>query len=307
MYYEFDIDWKSMPLSFALIGEADIRSDQWWAKCRSTMLSQIRQHFSDDDIDEKEMLRWFEEFQHKYCEQRGHRLAPTPTGAKIIKLVYDEIAPYREMTEIMSDLEYEVKKLPELYSIYEALHSIIDIYDNYCLDLDEILESNPSQTASTVAAGDRNIVPADAGEGVGAAGEEKDAATKVSTTDFSHMRSFTPETAFDMSALYQFLVDEHVVVGVDEKQFADCINQANIEPLWETTESKNLFKLFLHTLKKYYQEPYQRQRRVNPKWFLVCCESIDVTTEYMGKMNFPKGDTRVKFCENMELCMKTIT
>lgn len=54
-----------MPLCFALIGEADIRSDQWWAKCRSTMLSQIRQHFSDDDIDEKEMLRWFEEFQHK--------------------------------------------------------------------------------------------------------------------------------------------------------------------------------------------------------------------------------------------------
>ncbi len=64
---------KSMPLCFALIGEAGIRSDQWWAKCRSTMLSQIRQHFSDDDIDEKEMLRWFEEFQHKYCERRGHR------------------------------------------------------------------------------------------------------------------------------------------------------------------------------------------------------------------------------------------
>lgn len=80
MYYEFDIDWKSMPLCFALIGEADIRSDQWWAKCRSTMLSQIRQHFSDDDIDEKEMLRWFEEFQHKYCERRGHRLVPTPTS-----------------------------------------------------------------------------------------------------------------------------------------------------------------------------------------------------------------------------------
>lgn len=33
-----------------------------WVFCRC----QIRQHFSDDDIDEKEMLRWFEEFQHKY-------------------------------------------------------------------------------------------------------------------------------------------------------------------------------------------------------------------------------------------------
>ena len=38
-----------------------------------------------------------------------------------------------------------------------------------------------------------------------------------------------------MSALYRFLVAERVVVGVDEKQFADCINQANIESLWETT------------------------------------------------------------------------
>jgi hypothetical protein len=47
-----------------------------WVFCRC----QIRQHFSDDDIDEKEMLRWFEEFQHKYCELRGHRLVPTPTS-----------------------------------------------------------------------------------------------------------------------------------------------------------------------------------------------------------------------------------
>lgn len=217
MCYKFDIDWDSMPFSFSLVDEVDSRYNQWWADNLPKMLAQLRQHFSDDGIDEKELLQGFEEFKRKYCEQRGHRLAPTPTGAKIIKLVYDEITSYREMTEIMGDLEYEVKKLPELYSIYEALHSIIDIYDNYCLDLDEILESNPSQTASTVAAGDRNIVPADAGEGVGAAGEEKYAATKVSTTDFSHMRSFTPETAFDMSALYQFLVDEHVVVGVDEK------------------------------------------------------------------------------------------
>ena len=150
MYYAFDIDWKSMPLSFALIGEADIRSDQWWAKCRSTMLSQIRQHFSDDDIDEKEMLRWFEEFQHKYCERRGHRLVPTPTGTMLVKLAYEELAPYRGLLETMSELENEVKKLPELYRIYEVISNVMDIYDNYCLDLDEILVPSASQTPTTL-------------------------------------------------------------------------------------------------------------------------------------------------------------
>lgn len=151
MYYEFDIDWKSMPLSFAMIGEADTRSDQWWAKCRSTMLSQIRQHFSDDDIDEKEMLRWFEEFQHKYCERRGHRLVPTPTGTMLVKLAYEELAPYRGLLETMSELENEVKKLPELYRIYEVISNVMDIYDNYCLGLDEILVPSASQTPTTLA------------------------------------------------------------------------------------------------------------------------------------------------------------
>lgn len=154
MCYKFDIDWDSMPFSFSLVDEVDSRYNQWWADNLPKMLAQLRQHFSDDGIDEKELLQGFEEFKRKYCEQRGHRLAPTPTGAKIIKLVYDEITSYREMTEIMGDLEYEVKKLPELYSIYEALHSIIDIYDNYCLDLDEILAPSPSQTETTITPND---------------------------------------------------------------------------------------------------------------------------------------------------------
>jgi hypothetical protein len=43
--------------------------------------------------------------------------------------------------------------------------------------------------------------------------------------------------------------------------------------------------------------------RVNPEWFLVCCDSIDVTAEYMGKMNIP-NDKRVKFCENLKDSIK---
>lgn len=52
--------------------------------------------------------------------------------------------------------------------------------------------------------------------------EAEGSAPVEQATDLSHMRSFTPVTKYNMSALYQFLVDERVVVGVDEKQFADA-------------------------------------------------------------------------------------
>ena len=285
MKYEFDLDWGSQILT---LDETNEHNVQWWADSLPKMLAQIRQHFEEDGIDERELIMWFEEFKRKYCERRGHRLAPTPTGAKMVKLAYQHLAPYREMVVTMSYTEYEVRKMPELYRIYEVMSGIMDIFDNYCID-DSELENlfnegvNPNEP-----------VTSDAVE------EEEDTAPVGQTTDFSHMRSFTPVTEYNMSGLYQFLVDEQVIVGVDEKQFADCINQANIKPLWETTKSKNLFKLFLHTLKRYYQDTYQQRRKDNPKWFLVCCESIDLTTEYMGKMNFPKEDTKVKFCENLK-------
>jgi hypothetical protein len=185
------------------------------------------------------------------------------------------------------------------------------MYDEYCAAIrDLIVPPMPQQAPATLAptalptaipndsAVANEPVTDDAVEG------EEETAPAGQTADFSDMRIFTPVTEYNMSALYQFLIDEHVVVGVDEKQFADCINQANIKPLWETTESKNLFKLFVHTLKEYYKETYMQRSRVNPEWFLVCCESIDVTAEYMGKMHFPKKDTRVKFCENMKDSIK---
>ena len=271
MYYEFDIDWKSMPLSFAMIGEADIRSDQWWAKCRSTMLSQIRQHFSDDDIDEKEMLRWFEEFQHKYCERRGHRLVPTPTGTMLVKLAYEDLAPYRGLLETMSELENEVKKLPELYRIYEVISNVMDIYDNYCLDLDEILVPSASQAMPTAVSDETDL--RDVGDAEGIASTPKDVASIVSSTDFSHMRSFTPDTAFDMSALYTFLVDEGVVDGIDERLFADCISHAHVKELWEIAGRRRKRNLMQCLFKMLAQEWYPRE------WISTCASNRGSTVK----------------------------
>ena len=110
---------------------------------------------------------------------------------------------------------------------------------------------------------------------------------------------FTPVTVFNMSALYSFMVDEGIVVGIDEEQFANCINQANIKPLWETTGSKNKFKLALQTLEWFYQDTHQRQRRIHPTWYLECCESISRSTQDMSKMKFLEK-TKVNFCEKMK-------
>lgn len=110
---------------------------------------------------------------------------------------------------------------------------------------------------------------------------------------------FTPVTVFNMSALYSFMVDEGIVVGIDEEQFANCINQANIKPLWETTGSKNKVKLALQTLKWFYQDTHQRQRRIHPTWYLECCESIGRSTQDMSKMKFLEK-TKVNFCEKMK-------
>lgn len=271
MYYEFDIDWKSMPLSFALIGEADIRSDQWWAKCRSTMLSQIRLHFSDDDIDEKEMLRWFEEFQHKYCERRGHRLVPTPTGTKLVKLAYEDLAPYRGLLETMSELENEVKKLPDLYHIYEVIFNVMDIYDNYCLDLEEALAPSPSQAMPTAVSDETDL--REVGDAEGIASTPKDVASIVSSTDFSHMRSFTPDTAFDMSALYTFLVDEGVVDSIDERLFADRISHAHVNELWEIAGRRRKRNLMQCLFKMLAQEWYPRE------WISTCASNMGLTVK----------------------------
>lgn len=222
--------------------------------------------------------------------RQGMNLVPSAEGVRRIINLYRDIEPCCSIIMKMSETGPFASEDDSL--LYWAAYGTIKMYEEYCVSVRGLIDL-PTLQSSGVSSPTDNIEPTTTSSTI---------AIK-SATDPSNSRSFTPITEYNMSALYQFLVDERVVVGVDEKQFADCINQANIEPLWETTGTKNFFKLFLHTLKEYYKETYMQRGRVNPEWFLVCCDSIDVTAEYMGKMNIP-NDKRVKFCENMKLYIK---
>ena len=262
-----------------------------------------------DKVDFKHFIQAYQLIQDNHITVKGARRVPSDTGRQLIVKLYDTIELYRSL--LLETNDHGPYPSREVYDLRCAMVDIIRMYDEYCAAIrDLIVPPMPQQAPATLApTALPTAIPNDsavANEPVtdDAVEEEEETAPAGQTADFSDMRIFTPVTEYNMSALYQFLIDEHVVVGVDEKQFADCINQANIKPLWETTESKNLFKLFVHTLKEYYKETYMQRSRVNPEWFLVCCESIDVTAEYMGKMHFPKKDTRVKFCENMKDSIK---
>lgn len=262
-----------------------------------------------DKVDLKHFIQAYQLIQDNHITVKGARRVPSDTGRQLIVKLYDTIEPYRSL--LLETNDHGPYPSREVYDLRCAMVDIIRMYDEYCAAIrDLIVPPMPQQAPATLApTALPTAIPNDsavANEPVtdDAVEEEEETAPAGQTADFSDMRIFTPVTEYNMSALYQFLIDEHVVVGVDEKQFADCINQANIKPLWETTESKNLFKLFVHTLKEYYKETYMQRSRVNPEWFLVCCDSIDVTAEYMGKMHFPKKDTRVKFCENMKDSIK---
>jgi hypothetical protein len=84
-------------------------------------------------------------------------------------------------------------------------------------------------------------------------------------TDTPDVAQFTPTIAFDMSALFSFLVDEGVIdnVAIIDKvslqQFTDCINQANMKVLWEVCRQlrkRNQMRCVIRYLKDKY----------NPDW-----------------------------------------
>lgn len=118
-------------------------------------------------------------------------------------------------------------------------------------------------------------------------------------TATSHNESIKPTISFNMSALYSFLIDEGVIENLNDKLFADCINQADIKALLNVTPSKNKLKLALQTLKEYYQSDIQKRKMINPTWYLKCCESVGLTPQEMSKMNF-KPETKVKFQREMK-------
>ena len=96
----------------------------------------------------------------------------------------------------------------------------------------------------------------------------------TSTTDFLHMRSFSPTGNVNMGALYSFLIDEGVIKNISESLFTDCITHANINELWGKC-IKSKMKCVLHKLKNHFEKD----------WFCCICASVGQNSEYMGKFN----------------------
>ena len=119
--------------------------------------------------------------------------------------------------------------------------------------------------------------------------------------DVSLDDALKPITNYNMQELYLFLIDEGVFEKdeVDMQEFSNCIYQANIKKLRETTKSWNKLKLALKTLKEFYQDDIQKHKRINPTWYLRCCESVNLSPQDMGKMKF-KDETKVKFQREMK-------
>ena len=110
----------------------------------------------------------------------------------------------------------------------------------------------------------------------------------TSTTDFLHMRSFSPTIRFDIGALYSFLIDEGVIKNISESLFTDCITHANINELWGKC-IKSKMKCVLHHIKNYYEK----------EWFCSIYKSVGLDKSKMGKFNLgsKRSDFETKIIE----------
>ncbi len=213
-----------------------------------------------DNLEDKGLIQLLYSFPREFSQLSENDLAQIPEefGA-----LYDEISPYHYVFDALDELENQGFFIPSRYRrLFEIMRDFVDEYERL--------------------------------QSIGQIDEEIDDLISCDTS----IKVFKPYTAFDMSGLYRFMRDEGIVDGVNEKQFTECIKQANIKPLWDITKSKNMFKLVLQGLKWYYQDTYERRGRKNPTWYLKCCDSIGQTPLDMGRMNIPK-DKRVKFCEKL--------
>ena len=66
--------------------------------------------------------------------------------------------------------------------------------------------------------------------------------------DYSRMNSYTPIKGFefDMSALYEFLIAEGVIDGIDEDLLTNCITHAHMNVIWNVGKHHRLKCVFRH-------------------------------------------------------------
>ena len=293
---------------FAPVGEQVELTESMIASMRRTneSVSLLLQQLEKSDLAPDYIIKAYHLIKDNYTVRRGKRLVPTEKGRQLIVKIHDKFSHYRFL--VLETNDYGPYPSREIYELRCAMYDLIQMYDEYCAGICDLILSATSQHITKANASENNITSternkggalANAANGSGGGTNTPKMEDNIeSTPDSPHLTSFEPHVKFDMSELYLFLIEESVVINIDEKQFTECIENANIKPLWETTNSKNKLKLALLILKDYYKDQYQQKNKTQPTWFLKCCESIGKSTSEMSKMKF-KPDTRVKFRKEM--------
>lgn len=303
--YVFDIDYG--PIT-APVGS--LKENLMITEILPEMLAQIRKHFARDGINETKLIAQCKVFKDKYIIKNE---IPTARDRKKIEKLYHQIAPYRIMAVELAGLKGIIDHLPILRDISEAMCTVYDIFNkryystvgnpNLGQKLWAIVEerrkkrdlANTSSPGHVDASKKRTPVKPVAEDlesymvssestpagSVSGGGEREEKRTKtdvpaVAITDFSHMRSFTPEIAFDMSSLYSFLVDEGVIVNIDEKLFTDCISHAHINELWENADKRRKRNLLQSLFKMLARGWYTR------KWLSTCASNLNMTVKQIS-------------------------
>ena len=297
MYYQFeyDKDFLSLPL------ERDLK-EELAKEVLPELLIQIRIYFKRDGINEAKLISKCQTLREKFVAMSGNRSEPTSRDKRRIIKLYKQIAPYLMISwelDIFRHryLEYMPLRLRE---ICDSMAFVFEYIDKYCRakreqTLNERLykieedyrKKHPKNKApfeepeefvhedmDPMKASTDNVPD----EQVPGRSKESIKYTEYAlpfgaASDFSHMRSFTPKTAFDMSALYTFLVNEGVIVDIDEKLFDDCISHAHVNELWEIAgkhRKRNLMQCLFKMLK---QEWYPRE------WISTCASNMNVTVK----------------------------
>ena len=283
MNKEYHFDWSKIPF------ESPIPDDYYEECVFPELLEQLQKRLEKDRIGVSFLKIALNLCKECRIMKDGHSVL-TDVSVVYLKALRNYIAPYRGMVEELNEYRRKRYQFPEeLRSFYDVAHDIIGLCDS--LPQDASPEDYPPHYSSDDLSEKALYGKSFVDKILGITKSKKDTIIK-----------YRPQTFFNMSELYKFLIDEGVVVDADEKQFADCIFQANIKPLWEKTRSKNKFKLALITLKWFFQDSAQRQRRIHPTWYLKCCDSIVMITQEMSKMKF-KESTKVKFCEKIMSCV----
>ena len=238
------------------------------------LIPALMDRLANDGLDVNDIIKAYQLVRDNHTSQKGKRRVPSDKGRELIIALYDKIADYRD--DVMQTSDYGPYPSEAVYDLRCAMVGIIYMYDEYCAAIrDLIVPRRPqpeSPASSPTTMPNESAVPTkpisdDAVEA------EEDAAHLGQTTDFTHMRSFTPNTDFDMSALYTFLIQEGVIVNIDEGLFIDCISHAHVNELWEIAGKYRKRNLLQCLFKMLTQEWYPRE------WIYKCASNMNTTVK----------------------------